>query len=86
MLLQICPRSNELEFNELLNGNKPVPVFFTAELKKDEACNHPGKSSEDVRRITFGRKPLPIKDIYIRVGIAKSSGVTIKNVEIEEDL
>ena len=53
--------------------HKEVSTF-----EQDETCNHPGKSNLTKRRITFGRKPIPIQDIYIRVGVAKDSGVRIK--------
>lgn len=81
--LQVCVRSDELDSVQLMNGNKVVPVFFESDLKVDTPCNHPGKSTVDTRRITFGRKPLPIQDIYIRVGIPKNSGIYLKNVNIE---
>lgn len=85
IILQVCPRSSELNCKVLLNGNEPVPVFFETDLKADTPCNHPGKSNSSVRRITFGRKPLPVKDIYLRIGISKQSKVSLKNVEITED-
>lgn len=82
VLLQVCVRSLELDNVNLQNANKPVPVFFEATFDQDEACNYPGKSSIDVRRVTFGRTPVPIKDIYVRVGIAENTRINIKNVEI----
>lgn len=85
VLLQICVNSTELESTVLLDGNSPVPVFFEATLEQAEPCNYPGKSDESVRRITFGRKPIPVKTIYVRIGLEKNSGLSIKGIDITED-
>lgn len=84
-ILQICVRSPELQNENLLDGNSAVPVFFEATLSQGEACNHPGKSTVDIRRITFGRNPIAIQDIYVRIGIAKDSNTRISGVEIITD-
>lgn len=83
--LQICVTSSEKENIILLDGNSPVPVFFESTFEAEESCNHPGKSSVDVRRITFGRTPVPIQDIYVRVGIPKDSGIGIQGIDIIVD-
>lgn len=83
--LQICVTSSEKENIVLLDGNSPVPVFFESTFEAKEACNHPGKSSIDTRRITFGRTPVPIQDIYVRVGIPRDSGIGIKGIDIITD-
>lgn len=86
VILQVCVHSDEIPNNiKLLDGNKPVPIFFEAELKQGEACNHSGKSTIDVRRITFGRKPIPVQDIYIRVGLAKSCKARLRKVWLTEE-
>lgn len=83
--LQVCVKSNEMKNAQLSDANKAVPVFFEATFAQGEACNHPGKSSVNVRKITFGRKPVPVQDIYIRVGIAKGSGIRVRRCWITED-
>lgn len=85
VMIQVCVRSLELDNKNLQNANKPVPVFFEAKFEQAEACNYPGKSSIDIRRITFGRRPIPIKDIYIRIGIAENTDIYIKDIEILND-
>ena len=86
-IVQVCVTSPERPLVELMNGNKPVTTaFFEAEMVEGEACNYPGKSNETRRRITFGRKPIPIKDIYIRVGIKKDTGVKLKGLSIDSDI
>jgi len=85
--VQVCVTSPERPLVELMNGNKPVTTaFFEAEMVEGEACNHPGKSNKTRRRITFGRKPIPVKDIYIRVGIKKDTGVKLRGVSIDSDI
>ena len=82
ILLQVCidPSIN------LMNANKAVPVFYETQFTEDEACCYAGKSTKYFRRVTFGRKPVPVKDIYIRVGIEKDSGVRLKNLNVITDL
>lgn len=85
VILQVCPTSNELKLTKLLNANAAVPVFYEIKLDAMEPCNYAGKSTSEVRHITFGRKPLPVQTIYVRVGIAKDSGLFIKGVKIIEE-
>lgn len=85
VLVQICVNSAELPSTVLLDGNAPVPVFFEASIQQAEACNYPGKSDESVRRITFGRKPIPVKTIYVRIGLEKNSDLIIRGIDITED-
>lgn len=85
VMLQVCVRSSEMQNNQLQDANKAVPVFFEADFSQGEACNHPGKSTVESRRITFGRRPVPVQDIYLRVGIAKESGIRLKKFWITED-
>lgn len=85
VLVQVCANSAELPSTVLLDGNAPVPVFFEASIQQAEACNYPGKSDESVRRITFGRKPIPVKTIYIRIGLEKNSGLSIRGINITDD-
>lgn len=85
VIIQVCVRSLELDNKNLQDANQPVSVFFESSFEKGEACNYPGKSTLDTRRITFGRKPIPVKDIYIRIGIAENTNIYIKNVEISND-
>ena len=81
-LLQVCVNSAERPNVELLDANKAVPVFFEAKLEQAEPCNYAGKSTVDVRRITFGRNPVPVQDIYVRIGIEKDSDVYVRGTEI----
>lgn len=83
--LQVCVRSTESKNETLLDGNKAVPVFFEAELTQGEACNYPGKSDANNRRITFGRKPIPIQTIYVRIGIPYGTNLHVKDVTITTD-
>lgn len=80
--LQVMPRSQELQNVNLSNGNSPVPVFFQAEFTPDEPCLYPGHGDAKFRRITFGRKPIPVEDIYIRVGIAKNTGLCLNKIGV----
>lgn len=84
VLVQVCVNSAELPSTILMDGNAPVPVFFEANIQQAEACNYPGKSNESVRRITFGRKPIPVKTIYIRIGLEKNSDLCIKGIDITD--
>ena len=84
VIIQVCVRSDEMQNNLLQNGNKAVPVFFEAKFNPHgEPCNYPGKSTISRRRFTFGRKPVPIKDIYIRVGIEKNSHIRLHDIQID---
>ena len=80
--LQVMPRSEELLNTNLSNGNEPVPVFFMANFTPDEPCLYPGHGDAEVRRITFGRAPIPVTDIYIRVGIEKNTGLCLNKIEV----
>lgn len=70
-----------------LNGNACVKPFFQADFTKStEGLLYPGKSNVNTRRITFGRKPVPVKDIYVRIGLPAGSNVYIKNVDIDTNI
>lgn len=70
-----------------LNGNACVKPFFQADFTKStEGLLYPGKSNVNTRRITFGRKPIPVKDIYVRIGLPAGSNVYIKNVDIDTNI
>ncbi len=84
VILQVCVREPSSDHIDLQNGNKPVPLFYETTFSTDEPCNYPGKSTVDCRRITFGRKPIQVQDIYIRIGLPKGL-LGIKNITITED-
>lgn len=84
ILIEVLVRSNELENVNLQNANKCVATFLESKFTPNEGVLYPGKSTINTRRITFGRKAVPVKDIYIRVGIPNSSEVGIKQIKIQD--
>lgn len=82
ILLQVCVSSNEKSNRKLMDANKPADVFYTANFALGEACGFMGLSDINHRRVTFGRNPAPIQDIYIRVGIPSTSKANLKNITI----
>lgn len=86
VLLQVCVTSAEEKHTLLLDGNKPInSAFFELDYDSGVACNYPGKSDANRRRISFGRKSLAVSEIYIRIGIAEKSGLRIRGISIDTD-
>ena len=84
IILQVCTTSDEEPHAVLLDANRPITsAFFVSDFSKGSAVGYPGKSTVNRWRVSFGRKPTAVKDIYIRVGIAENTGIALKNVLID---
>ena len=72
-----------------MNGNKAAPIMFICNFDENEGVLYPGKSfikgNTSFRRITFGRRPVPVKDIFIRIGLPKDSELCIKDINLDID-
>lgn len=84
--LQIYAESLKNKENKMMNGNLPVPVFYETSFQINEACCYAGKSTLFSRRITFGRKPIPVQGIYVRVGVPDNSGLAIKSIHLDTEV
>lgn len=84
ILLEVLVRSNELDNTNFQNANKCVATFLESKFTPNEGILYSGKSTVNTRRITFGRKAIPVKDIYVRVGIPNSSNVGIKQIKLQD--
>lgn len=87
--LRVAVASDELDASTTsisMNANSPVEMYYPKCTFTDTTpLLHPGKSSIEHRRITFGRTPLPIRYVYVRAGISKSlANLGIKSISIEE--
>lgn len=81
MMVQVLVTSSEAPHTQFLDGNKAVPIFYKSDFTLGAAALYPGKSNEEVRRITFGNKPVPVSKIIVRIGVPKDSNICIKNVD-----
>ena len=82
--MQVCTTSDEEPHTVLLDANQPITsAFFVSDFSKGSAVGYPGKSTVNRWRVSFGRKPTAVKDIYIRVGIAENTGIALKNISID---
>lgn len=81
MMVQVLVTSSEAPHTQFLDGNKAVPIFYKSDFTLGAAALYPGKSNEEVRRITFGNKPVPVSKIIVRIGVPKDSDICIKNVD-----
>jgi hypothetical protein len=89
VVVQVCATSEEAEHDKFMNGNKAAPIMFICNFDENEGVLYPGKSfikdNTSFRRITFGRRPVPVKDIFIRIGLPKDSELCIKNINLDID-
>lgn len=82
--IEVLPHSSENKCTNFLNANDAIESpFFEAKLTPQEKVLYPGKSDLETRRVTFGRNPIPVSEVYVRIMIVKDSEVAIKNVTID---
>ena len=88
--LGVLVRSAEGGMDENINfmdANKAVGIFYEADFSKpSDGILYPGKSDVSNRRVTFGRRPRPVKDIYIRIGLPFGSETFIKGVDLDTSI
>ena len=88
--LGVLVRSAEGGMDENINfmdANKAVGIFYEADFSKpSDGILYPGKSDVSNRRVTFGRRPRPVKDIYVRIGLPFGSETFIKGVELDTSI
>ena len=88
--LGVLVRSTEGGMDEntnFMDANKAVSIFYEADFSKpSDGILYPGKSDVSNRRVTFGRRPRPVKDIYIRIGLPFGSETFIKGVDLDTSI
>ncbi len=88
--LGVLVRSAEGGMNENINfmdANKAVGIFYEADFSKpSDGILYPGKSDVSNRRVTFGRRPRPVKDIYVRIGLPFGSEAFIKGIDLDTSI
>lgn len=88
--LGVLVRSAEGGMDENINfmdANKAVGIFYEADFSKpSDGILYPGKSDVNNRRVTFGRRPRPVKDIYVRIGLPFGSETFIKGVDLDTSI
>ena len=88
--LGVLVRSAEGGMDENINfmdANKAVGIFYEADFSKpSDGILYPGKSDVNNRRVTFGRRPRPVKDIYVRIGLPFGSEAFIKGVDLDTSI
>ena len=88
--LGVLVRSTEGGMDENINfmdANKAVGIFYEADFSKpSDGILYPGKSDVSNRRVTFGRRPRPVKDIYVRIGLPFGSEAFIKGVDLDTSI
>ena len=88
--LGVLVRSVEGGMDENINfmdANKAVGIFYEADFSKpSDGILYPGKSDVNNRRVTFGRRPRPVKDIYVRIGLPFGSEAFIKGVDLDTSI
>ena len=86
----VLVRSAEGGMDENINfmdANKAVGIFYEADFSKpSDGILYPGKSDVNNRRVTFGRRPRPVKDIYVRIGLPFGSEAFIKGVDLDTSI
>lgn len=86
----VLVRSAEGGMNENINfmdANKAVGIFYEADFSKpSDGILYPGKSDVNNRRVTFGRRPRPVKDVYVRIGLPFGSETFIKGVDLDTSI
>lgn len=86
----VLVRSAEGGMDENINfmdANKAVGIFYEADFSKpSDGILYPGKSDVNNRRVTFGRRPRPVKDIYVRIGLPFGSETFIKGVDLDTSI
>ena len=88
--LGVLVRSAEGGMDENINfmdANKAVSIFYEADFSKpSDGILYPGKSDVSNRRVTFGRRPRPVKDIYVRIGLPFGSEAFIKGIDLDTSI
>lgn len=88
--LGVLVRSAEGGMDENINfmdANKAVGIFYEADFSKpSDGILYPGKSDVSNRRVTFGRRPRPVKDIYVRIGLPFGSEAFIKGIDLDTSI
>ena len=88
--LGVLVRSTEGGMDEntnFMDANKAVSIFYEADFSKpSDGILYPGKSDVSNRRVTFGRRPRPVKDIYVRIGLPFGSETFIKGVDLDTSI
>lgn len=88
--LGVLVRSAEGGMGENINfmdANKAVGIFYEADFSKpSDGILYPGKSDVSNRRVTFGRRPRPVKDIYVRIGLPFGSEAFIKGIDLDTSI
>ena len=88
--LGVLVRSVEGGMDENINfmdANKAVGIFYEADFSKpSDGILYPGKSDVNNRRVTFGRRPRPVKDVYVRIGLPFGSEAFIKGVDLDTSI
>lgn len=75
------------ENTNFMDANKAVGIFYEADFSKpSDGILYPGKSDVNNRRVTFGRRPRPVKDIYVRIGLPFGSETFIKGVDLDTSI
>lgn len=70
-----------------MDANKAVSIFYEADFSKpSDGILYPGKSDVSNRRVTFGRRPRPVKDIYVRIGLPFGSETFIKGIDLDTSI
>ena len=88
--LGVLVRSAEGGMDENINfmdANKAVGIFYEADFSKpSDGILYPGKSDVSNRKVTFGRRPRPVKDIYVRIGLPFGSEAFIKGIDLDTSI
>lgn len=88
--LGVLVRSAEGGMDENINfmdANKAVGIFYEADFSKpSDGILYPGKSDVSNRRVTFGRRPRPVEDIYVRIGLPFGSEAFIKGIDLDTSI
>ena len=75
------------ENTNFMDANKAVGIFYEADFSKpSDGILYPGKSDVSNRRVTFGRRPRPVKDIYVRIGLPFGSEAFIKGIDLDTSI
>lgn len=84
--LQVLATSDEATHKYFQDANSTIESpFFSAAFTANERVLYPGKSDVTTRRVTFGRTPVPVQTIFVRVMLEQYSDLCIKNITIDYD-
>lgn len=82
--LQVLATSSEAPHKYFQDANSTIESpFFEASFVANEKVLYPGKSNESTRRVTFGRTPVPVDTVFVRVMLREDSNLCIRNITID---